>query len=48
MLKSFAFRGVSPAIAGEMLHLVLRGKDAAFELGAYASGGREVMRATAT
>ena len=47
-LKSFAFRGVSPAIAGEMLHLVLRSKDAAFELGAYASDGREVMRASAT
>ena len=48
MLKSFAFRGVSPAIAGEMLHLVLRSKDAAYELGAYAPDGREVMRATAT
>ena len=47
-LKGFAFRGVSPAIAGEMLHLVLRGNDAAFELGAYASDGREVMRASAT
>lgn len=47
-LKSFSFRGVSPAIAGEMLHLVLRSKDAAFELGAYASDGREVMRANAT
>ena len=48
VLKSFSFRGVSPAIAGEMLHLVLRSRDAAFELGAYASDGREVMRATAT
>ena len=47
-LKSFAFRGVSPAVAGEMLHLVMRSKDAAFELGAYASDGREVMRASAT
>ena len=47
-LKGFSFRGVSPAIAGEMLHLVLRGNDAAFELGAYASDGREVMRASAT
>ena len=48
VLNSFAFRGVSPAIAGEMLHLVMRSKDAAFELGAYASDGREVMRASAT
>ena len=46
-LKSFSFRGVSPAIAGEMLHLVLRSKDAAFELGAFAADGREVMRANA-
>ena len=47
-LKSFTFRGVSPAIAGEMLHLVLRSKDAAIELGAFAADGREVMRASAT
>ena len=48
VLQSFSFRGVSPAVGGEMLHLVLRSKDAAFELGAYASDGREVMRASAT
>ncbi len=47
-LKSFAFRGVSPAICGEMLHLVLRSKGAAFELGAYAADGRAVMSASAT
>lgn len=47
-LRNFSFRGVSPAIAGEMLHLVIRSKDAAFELGAYACDGREVMRASAT
>lgn len=47
-LKSFAFRGLSPAICGEMLHLVLRSKDAAFELGAFAADGRQVMSATAT
>ena len=47
-LKTFNFRGVSPAIAGEMLHLVLRNNDAAFELGAFAADGREVMRASAT
>ena len=46
--KSFQFRGVSPAICGEMLHLVLRSNDAAYELGAYAADGREVMRASAT
>ena len=46
-LKTFAFRAVSPAICGEMLHLVLRSNDAAFELGAFASDGREVLRASA-
>ena len=47
-LKSFVFRGLTPAICGEMLHLVLRGNDAAFELGAYAADGRQVMSANAT
>ena len=46
-LNSFAFRGVSPAICGEMLHLVLRSKSAAWELGAYAADGRQVMSAAA-
>ncbi|HUQ12721.1 MAG TPA: hypothetical protein VM055_00405 [Novosphingobium sp.] len=47
-LKSFEFRGLSPAICGEMLHLVLRSKDAAYELGAFAADGRQVMRASAS
>jgi 3-methylfumaryl-CoA hydratase len=47
-LNKFAFRGVSPAICGEMLHLVLRNKGAAFELGAYAADGRLVMSASAS
>jgi 3-methylfumaryl-CoA hydratase len=47
-LSSFAFRGISPAIAGETLHLVMRGKDTGLELAAFASDGREVMRASAT
>ena len=46
-LKSFAFRGLSPAICGEMLHLVLRSTGAALDLGAFAADGRQVMRATA-
>ena len=46
--KTFSFRGTSPAICGEMLHLVLRSKSAAFELGAFAADGRQVMSATAT
>jgi 3-methylfumaryl-CoA hydratase len=47
-LKTFAFRGISPAICGEMLHLVLRSKDAAWELGAFAADGRQVMSASAS
>lgn len=46
-LKSFTFRGLSPAICGEMLHLVLRSKDGAAELGAFAADGRHVMSASA-
>ncbi|MDE2411957.1 MAG: MaoC family dehydratase N-terminal domain-containing protein [Sphingomonadales bacterium] len=47
-LKRFTFRGLSPAICGEMLHLVLRSKDAAWELGAFAADGRQVMSASAS
>ncbi|MCA1660980.1 MAG: MaoC family dehydratase N-terminal domain-containing protein [Novosphingobium sp.] len=47
-LRSFAFRGVSPAIGGEALHLVMRGGGAAIELGAFAADGREVMRVSAS
>ena len=47
-LKSFAFRGVSPAICGEELHLVLRRTGDALELGAFAADGRQVMSASAT
>jgi 3-methylfumaryl-CoA hydratase len=47
-LASFAFRGVSPAIAGEPLHLVLRGEGDAIELGAFAGDGRQVTKASAS
>lgn len=48
-LTSFAFRGMSPAICGETLHLVMRenADGAGFELGAFASDGRPVMSAKA-
>ena len=46
-LKSFAFRGLTPGICGEELHLVMRGGGAAIELGAFASDGRHVMSAVA-
>ena len=47
-LKSFAFRGLTPGVCGEELHLVMRGTGEAIELGAFASDGRHVMSATAS
>lgn len=47
-LKSFSFRGVSPAICGETLHLAMRGASDALELAAFAGDGRQVMVATAS
>ncbi|MCY1672991.1 MaoC family dehydratase N-terminal domain-containing protein [Novosphingobium sp. SL115] len=48
-LRSFAFRGLSPAVCGEALHLVMRrGDDGALELAAFAADGRQVMSASAT
>ncbi|WP_338467093.1 MaoC family dehydratase N-terminal domain-containing protein [Novosphingobium sp. ZN18A2] len=47
-LTSFAFRGMSPAICGEALNLAMRGSGDAIDLCAFASDGREVMRASAT
>lgn len=47
-LRSFSFRGLSPAIAGEPLHLVMRAKDDGYELAAFADDGRQVTAASAT
>ncbi|KQZ73770.1 hypothetical protein ASE06_15645 [Sphingopyxis sp. Root214] len=47
-LTSFAFRGLSPAICGEALHLALRGDCDSVELRAYSADGRSIMSATAT
>jgi 3-methylfumaryl-CoA hydratase len=47
-LRTFAFRGLSPAMADEPLHLVLRGAGEAIELGAFAADGRQVMSASAS
>ncbi|MBA3941336.1 MAG: hypothetical protein C0520_09020 [Sphingopyxis sp.] len=47
-VRCFDFRGTSPAICGEDLHLVLRGSGDAGELGAFAADGRQIMAATAT
>ncbi len=47
-LTRFAFRGLSPAICGEELHLVMRPEGDAFELAAFASDGRQVTAASAS
>jgi 3-methylfumaryl-CoA hydratase len=47
-LRRFSFRGLSPAIAGEPLHLVMRAKDEGYELAAYADDGRQVTQASAS
>ena len=47
-LKTFSFRAVSPAIAGEPLHLALRPTDTGLELGSFASDGRQTLKASAT
>lgn len=47
-LRRFEFRGVSPAIAGEDLHLAMRESNDGFELGAFASDGRQVTKAKAS
>jgi len=46
-LASFAFRGLSPAICGEALHLVMRGSGDDIEMAAYAGDGRQIMAASA-
>ena len=46
-LATFAFRAVSPAIADEPLHLTMRQAEGGFELGAFASDGRQCVKATA-
>ncbi len=46
-LRSFAFRGLSPAIAGDPLHLVMRKAEAGYELAAFADDGRQVTAASA-
>jgi 3-methylfumaryl-CoA hydratase len=47
-LTTFRFRGISPAVADEPLHLALRQDGDALVLGAFADDGRQVMDAAAT
>lgn len=46
-LRTFQFRGLSPAIAGEPLHLVMRKGEAGYDLAAFANDGRQVTAASA-
>lgn len=46
-LRGFSFRGISPAICDEMLHLVMRASGEGYELGAFAGDGRPVAIAAA-
>jgi 3-methylfumaryl-CoA hydratase len=46
-LTSFAFRGTSPAMCGEILYLVIRTVGSGIELAAFASDGRQIAAATA-
>jgi 3-methylfumaryl-CoA hydratase len=47
-LTSFQFRAVSPAIADEPVHLAMRRTEEGFELGTFASDGRQCVKANAT
>ncbi|MEW4449314.1 MaoC family dehydratase N-terminal domain-containing protein [Qipengyuania sp. JC766] len=46
-LARFAFRGVSPAIVGEPVLLVMRDANDAIELAAFARDGRQIVQASA-
>jgi len=47
-LATFAFRGMSPGICGEDLHLTMRKAGEGWELGAFAADGRQVASAGAS
>ncbi|AKM08501.1 FAS1-like dehydratase domain-containing protein [Pelagerythrobacter marensis] len=46
-LSTFAFRGLSPAIAEEPLHLAMRKAERGIEVAAFGGDGRQVMEASA-
>jgi 3-methylfumaryl-CoA hydratase len=47
-LKTFSFRAISPAIAGEPLYLAMRKDDDCYEFGTFATDGRQCVKASAT
>ena len=46
-LKAFSFRAISPAISGESLNLTMRQSGDGYELGTFASDGRQCVKASA-
>lgn len=44
-VRRFEFRGTSPAIADEPLHLAIRKGEDGYEMGAFAADGRQAMKA---
>jgi 3-methylfumaryl-CoA hydratase len=47
-ISTFSFRGLSPAMCGEPLHLVMGGPADEIQLAAFADDGRQIMAAQAT
>ena len=47
-ISTFSFRGLSPAMCGEALHLVIGGPEDSIQLAAFADDGRQIMAAQAT
>jgi 3-methylfumaryl-CoA hydratase len=47
-VRTFSFRGLSPAIAGEPLLLVMRKSEEGYELAAFSGDGRQVTAASAS
>lgn len=45
-LREFSFRGLSPAVAGEELHLVMGEQDGGYALAAFAADGRQITAAS--
>ncbi len=46
-VRQFTFRAMSPAIAGDLLHLAMRKSEDGYELGTFAMDGRQILKANA-
>ena len=47
-ISTFSFRGLSPAMCGDPLYLVMSGQEGDIQLAAFADDGRQIMAAQAT